>query len=192
MNSKSLVLAVLLSVVLIVGGLFTYHKAFREKIGYVKTGYIISEYKGMILANEQFDKEIKQVQTNLDTLRLRYEHLQAGEKNIPSAKREELAYQLGMARAEYEKYNQQAGQQMESRKQQLTGKVLEEINAFIQDYGKKEGYRYILGTTESGSILYAGESDDITSTILKALNDKFPSADGANKGEEMKNEPAKK
>lgn len=51
--------------------------------------------------------------------------------------------------------------------------MLAEINAYIKQYGKAQGYTFILGATESGNIVYAADGTDITSEVLKGLNDQY-------------------
>ncbi|NNK11251.1 MAG: OmpH family outer membrane protein, partial [Flavobacteriaceae bacterium] len=46
-------------------------------------------------------------------------------------------------------------------------KVKREITAF----GKANGYTYILGGGEGGSVLFGAESKDLTDEILKVLNE---------------------
>jgi outer membrane protein len=43
----------------------------------------------------------------------------------------------------------------------------------ISAYGKAHGYTYILGGGEGGSVLYGDGSKDLTTDILKLLNDKY-------------------
>jgi len=52
----------------------------------------------------------------------------------------------------------------------LTEGVLNQINAFVEQYGKKHGFKIILGTNNSGTLLYADEATDITDDLLEALN----------------------
>ena len=51
----------------------------------------------------------------------------------------------------------------------LVKKVKKEIRA----YGKANGYTYILGGGEGGSVLYGEEANNLTDVILKILNDKY-------------------
>jgi outer membrane protein len=51
----------------------------------------------------------------------------------------------------------------------LVSKVKREIEAF----GKANGYAYILGKGDGGSVLYGSEGNDLTQQILKTLNEKY-------------------
>ena len=47
---------------------------------------------------------------------------------------------------------------------------MSQINSFVKQYAEQEGYDIILGTTQSGSLLYANNALDITEEIVEALN----------------------
>lgn len=45
-----------------------------------------------------------------------------------------------------------------------------ELNKHIEEYGKKMGYKYILGANGDGSIMYGDEAQDITEELIKYIN----------------------
>ena len=82
--------------------------------------------------------------------------------------------------AQFQQRGQQMGQQlqMEDQQLQLQGQtemdsVVSRVKKEIQAYGKANGYSYILGGGEGGSVLYGKETNDITNDIIKLLNDKY-------------------
>lgn len=174
---RNTLINVFLTLIISVGIVWGFQKYNSPKIGYIKSATILQDYKEMIENSEQFNNELKIVQTNLDTLKTRYEKLKEQEPLITEKEKNNWSYRLGIAQNEFEKYNQQASEQMQARRAELTKKVLEKINDLIQKYGKENNYKLILGTTEEGSILYGVEKDDLTQTILTLLNDAYQSKD---------------
>lgn len=171
--SKS-ILNSLITVIITVLLIAAYHFFFNtKKIGYVKTGVLLSDYKAMVIANEQFSKEMLTVQSNIDTLRLRYERLKSLEQSASGKDKATLNYNLGVAENEFSNYNTLAEKQMQQRKQELTSKVLASVNNYIQQYGKDNNYEIIFGTTTDGSILYGTEKQDLTQIILAKLNEDY-------------------
>ncbi|MBT8284069.1 MAG: OmpH family outer membrane protein, partial [Flavobacteriaceae bacterium] len=72
---------------------------------------------------------------------------------------------------------QQIGQQLQQQEQQMQlmgqadmDSVVEKVKREITAFGKANGYTYILGGGEGGSVLYGAESKDLTDEILKVLN----------------------
>jgi outer membrane protein len=48
--------------------------------------------------------------------------------------------------------------------------LVKQVKAFVKDYGKTNGYTFILGSNDAGSVLYGTEASDITETVIEALN----------------------
>jgi len=129
----------------------------------------------MIDANGQFNREVQAAQANMDTLKRKYEALIKQEATIKPEKKSDWSYQLGIAEYEYKNYVTTAQQKMQERQKELTTAVVKEINSYIHDYGKKNGYTIIFGATTEGSILYGEEQEDLTEIILKQLNENYSS-----------------
>ncbi len=170
---SKLILNIFIMLVIATGAAWAFQKYNNPKVGYVKSQLILQDYKEMVAASDQFNGELKMVQGNLDTLQSRCEKLKAQEAQVADKDRKDWAYRLSVAQGEYEKYNQQVSEQMQSRRDELTKKVLANVNDFIQKYGKDNNYKLILGTTDDGSILYGREGDDLTDVILSQLNDTY-------------------
>jgi outer membrane protein len=166
----------LVSLVIFGIGITIYHYISKQKIGYVKNGTLIQKYQGMIDANNQFAVEVNIARNNSDTLRSRFESLKRKESSVKPAAKGEWGYQLGLAEREYLQYSEAVDKQLQQRQQQLTKEVLDKINSYIHTYGEEHGYRFILGTTNEGSILYGLEQDDLTDQILSDLNKIYASS----------------
>jgi len=73
---------------------------------------------------------------------------------------------------------QQLQQQMQAEQQLLTQAFQAEIDSvivnvkdFVKDYGKANGYNYILGTSDAAAtVMHGDDQSDLTQTILEALN----------------------
>ena len=50
-----------------------------------------------------------------------------------------------------------------------------EVKEEIKAYGKTNGYTYILGGGDGGSVLFGDETKDLTEEILTILNNKYKS-----------------
>ncbi len=84
------------------------------------------------------------------------------------------------AQEEYELFQQRGqfiGQQLQQEEQllQMQGQaemdsLVNRVKEMIKGYGKDNGYTYILGGGEGGSVLYGSEQKDITETIIEIVN----------------------
>ncbi|MDI1233821.1 MAG: OmpH family outer membrane protein [bacterium] len=52
-------------------------------------------------------------------------------------------------------------------------KIITQLNSYIKEYGKKNGYKFILGTDNKGTLLYGDEGLDITDKVTIYVNDRF-------------------
>jgi len=68
--------------------------------------------------------------------------------------------------------DQKSGQLMEEEKN-LSKKLNDQIFDYMQEYAPANGFKYILGYTRGGGILYAADSLDITQSVLEGLNEKY-------------------
>ena len=69
-----------------------------------------------------------------------------------------------------QQYSKRIEQLMQGEDAQMTEEVLGQINGFVETYGRENGYDLILGTTQTGNLLYGREALDITEELLEALN----------------------
>ncbi|HAB29043.1 MAG TPA: hypothetical protein DCE27_16150, partial [Xanthomarina gelatinilytica] len=61
-------------------------------------------------------------------------------------------------------------QQISQESQAEIDSLISKVRNFVKDYGKKNGYTYIFGSNEGGSVMYGAEANDLTKVILDALN----------------------
>jgi outer membrane protein len=64
-------------------------------------------------------------------------------------------------------------QQAQSEEAKLAEGVLNQINGFVETYARDRGYTLVLGTTQTGSLLYASDAVDITEEVLQGLNQAY-------------------
>ncbi len=62
---------------------------------------------------------------------------------------------------------------MEQMFNQEMDSVISKVNAFVEDYGKTNGYTYILGKNQAGSVMYGEEKKDISKDLTEALNEDY-------------------
>ena len=63
--------------------------------------------------------------------------------------------------------------QIAQESQSQNDSLIQKVKTFVKDYGKKNGYSYILGSNDAGSVMYGEEASDLTQTILEALNAEY-------------------
>ncbi len=142
------------------------------RLAFVRSNVLIYEYQGMkdaharleTLSNEWLG-EIKQKEENLKGQQ-ELIHKAADEGEVPQVLQRDAA----AAYHEIEALKSEIAGEFQEKEQKLTQGALNQINDFVQEYGRREGYDLVLGTSNSGNVLYGVDAIDITDEVLKELN----------------------
>lgn len=148
----------------------------REKIVYVDTGKLFQSYSEAIDINKKLEQQAKQYEANIDTLMLEVQKaLQDYEKNAPTmemSQRITREHEIDEKRATLQRYQVAVKEKLEQQRNEEFTSVVQTVNNFLEDYGKRKKYRMILIANPSGAIGYAQEGTDITADIVEELNHK--------------------
>ncbi len=87
-------------------------------------------------------------------------------KEIPQAEVEALYKLFGQAQGTME-------QEYQKSNQAITEQVWKRLNPLIDEYGKKHGYRLIIGANGMGSVLYNDDYYDQTKELTEFVNKKY-------------------
>jgi outer membrane protein len=149
----------------------------EEKVVYVDSMKLITNYKGSKSAKEAYDKKVAVWRANMDTLTKEFNDAVAKyerEKNELTAKEKTLTEELlANKRQQLVSYQQATTENASKEDKEVTAKVFKEVDDFIKRYGEKHGYDYIMGATSMGNIVYAKKINDITDEVLKQLNEEY-------------------
>ncbi|WP_034042396.1 OmpH family outer membrane protein [Wocania ichthyoenteri] len=154
----------------------------QAKIGYVNNGTVINDFQEKKDLEAKFQLKEDAFKKRADSIgkafQVEVQQTQAKAQKSSQKKAQELMGGL-------QQKQQQLQQQMQYEQQLLTQSFQTEIDSviikvkdFVKDYGKKNGYTYILGTTDAAStVMYGTDENDLTQTILDALNGTKKEAD---------------
>ena len=165
----------LLSLIAIIISIVNVFGLFDEpKIAFVRSQELVYGYLGMQEGHNKYTEKLQQWQANKQTLEGDYQEALTKFKEeslkLSEDEKAQRASHLRKLQENLEKYtismSNLAGQEDEN----MTQAVLNQINSFLEEYGKRHGYDIIMGTTLSGNILYADKALDITERVLEALN----------------------
>lgn len=134
----------------------------KKPVCYVNPNKLMQGYHGAAAQHEVFVTKAKEWQQRIDSLGTELQTLQTA----PAATRAGKEAQLT-------RYRDAIQQQAQQENERLTKAVLAEINAYLKQYGKEQGYTFILGATDSGNIVYAAPGTDISEAVLKGLNAQY-------------------
>lgn len=158
-------------------GLCVYFEARAPKIAYIRSAVVVKEYLGTKEALALYERQEAEWQANLDTLDHRLQGSAAQYQRTFAAwsPQEQARQRTELERKEQElrKYQATVREKAQAEEDKLLQGSLAQINSFVKTYAEAHGYTVVLGTTQSGNILYASDAVDITNQVLKGLNESY-------------------
>lgn len=149
----------------------------QNKIAFVDNTQLLNEYQEKIDIEAKYKEKIEVFSKKRDSISKAFQ----AEAQAFQAEAQKLSQKVAQ-----EKYNalmqksqsvqlqiQQEEQQLAMSSQGEIDSLLNKVKDFVADYGKTNGYTFILGQNEAGSVMYGDAAKDITDQVLKALNDNY-------------------
>ncbi|UIR54612.1 OmpH family outer membrane protein [Sphingobacterium sp. SRCM116780] len=148
----------------------------REKIVYVDTAKLFQEYSETVKINKKLEEQAKQYEENIDTLmkevQLAMSDYERKGSKLDATSRSKLEQKINEKQLDLQRYQAVIKEKLEKQRGEEFASAVNNINSFLKEYGVREGYRMILIANPAGTIAYAQDNTDITSDIIKELNQK--------------------
>ena len=146
-----------------------------NKIGYVDNGVIINDYQGKKDLEAEFQLKEDAYRKKFDSIdqvfQLEVQKFQTDAKGMSQTKAQEKYQELGQKKQIQDQQKQVEAQQFQQAFQTEIDSIIVMVKSYENDYGKNNGYTYILGTSDAAAtVLYGTEENDLTQVILDALN----------------------
>ena len=174
MNKISLPIAII--ALLIAVGSFFYFKSSNQQV-YVDVNKLLEGYKRTKVVRAEFEEKAKTLNANVDSLMTDWQNeLKSYEKERSKMTKKELELKqqlLSNKQQQINNYQQAIQKQIQDEDKKATQTVINDINDYVQEYGKKNGYGIIFGASGSGNIMYASDASDLTEIVLEGLNAEF-------------------
>lgn len=162
-------------VVLIAGlaTLFIFNFFQKESFAYVDSQKILNGYKGMQVAVAEYKAKVASWSKSLEVLRSEINQLRASVKDAKGSGKQMVEGVIRSKEVEFQEYEKAVKDKALEEDKVLTKAVTDKVNDFLQRYGEKMNYSIILGTTQTGNIVYAKDGLDITEEVIKGLNEEY-------------------
>ncbi|RNC88154.1 MAG: OmpH family outer membrane protein [Winogradskyella sp.] len=146
----------------------------QKKIGFINNGDVINDYQMKIDIEASFKVKKEAFEKRMDSInrdfQVEVKAFQLASNKMSQKNAQEKYNELGQK-------NQQLTQQFQIEQQVMQqafaseiDSIVSKVNDFVSDYGKKNGYAFILGQNEAGSVMYGEEISDLTKIITDELN----------------------
>ncbi|QIL77122.1 OmpH family outer membrane protein [Hymenobacter sp. HDW8] len=147
------------------------------KIGYVESSKLLDGYKGMQVARRNFEAKAKgweqQNKTMITNFQSAVQKYQAQAASLTPEQRAATEQQLQQQEQKVGQEQQKLQRQAAEEEAKMSQQVLTRVNKLIEQYGKENGYQFILIAQPGGSIAYSRKDLDVTAPVLKRLNTEY-------------------
>ena len=148
-----------------------------EKIGFVDNSKLINEYQEKKDAEAKLQGKIDLFQKRTDSLRqafqLEINDAEIRARRMNDRQKQELSKELQDKDGLLAQRIQFEQNQINLESQAMNDSLIAKVKDFVKDYANKNGYSYILGSNEGGSVLYGKNENDLTQIILDLMNDAY-------------------
>ena len=174
MNKLSLPLAI----IALVASVFTFfYTQSSSDLVYVDVNEMLEGYKRTKIVRAEFEKKATTMKANVDSLMTGWQNeLKAYEKERSKMSKKELELKqelLSNKQQQIGNYQQAIQKQLAEEDKKSTQTVVNDINDFVKEYGKKNNHKIILGAVGNGNIMYANDAANLTPKLLELLNAEF-------------------
>ena len=109
----------------------------------------------------------KELEKKLNDVKARHQHVLDSVGALIGNSKEDAKMLL------YQQYVQHFRIEQEQTTEQYTADIWKRINQHVAEYGKENGYDFILGASGDGSLMYAEEGNNITEEVIAYLNERY-------------------
>lgn len=163
-GSALLILAAALLILLIKPG--------TQKFGYIEVGKVVESFTMKKELEARMTTTQQQRKTILDSMEIRLRGMAA---TLPTDAKETTpeVQAFSRDRDQYLELKKRFDEDNAALEEQLNAQLFNQLNQYIKDYGKDNGYSYIFGAEGSGTMMYAQESDDLTKEVTAYINSRY-------------------
>lgn len=152
-------------------------------IAYVNIDTLVKGYNSFIDKSEELNQKKNESEAELQIQSKKFENEvrdfqdKVNKGLITRAKAQSLQQELGQKEQQLYATRDNLAMQLSEDEQVMYRQVLNEVMLYLEDYNKEYNYKYIFSNSFGGQLLYTDKSLNITSDVLKGLNEKYVKKD---------------
>jgi len=149
-----------------------------EKIVYVNSDSLLTKYEYFKDLKVKFEGKTKNAQADMQAKGQAFQRevaqYQQSAQTLSADQRKSTEERLARKQQELQTYQQNAGGALQNEQAVENEKLYDKVAAYLKVYAKEKGYKMVLTYSKGNSaILFADESLDVTSEVIKGLNAEY-------------------
>jgi outer membrane protein len=150
----------------------------KETIVYVNSDTLLSKYNYAKDIGQKVADKGKSAQSDLqskgEAFQREYAEYQKNAATLPADQRQTTEQRLQREQQQLQSYQQNASAEFQDYKASQDTKLFVKVTDFVKTYAKQKGYKLVLTYSKaSPTILYGDPTLDITTDVVKGLNDAY-------------------
>lgn len=148
-------------------------------IAYVNSDSILEHYNLVKSMREELEQKSAVMEAELKRKQASFEkdaayfQEQVNKKTISEESAQEIYAQLMAEQQKLYELKEKYSAEIAQQEYQLNLVLVDSLNNFLGRYNEKMGFDYIFSYNRAGNILFANDSLDITSQVLKLINEEY-------------------
>ncbi|MCD0490293.1 OmpH family outer membrane protein [Pedobacter sp. MC2016-14] len=152
----------------------------KDQIVYVNSDSLLTKYEYFKDLKVKLDGKAKVAQDDMAAKQQAFQRevaqYQQQQNTLPADQRAATEQRLARKQQELQSYQQNAGSALQGEQATEQEKLYNKVADYLKVYAKSKGFKMVLTYSKGNSaILFADESLDITSEVIKGLNDAYKS-----------------
>jgi len=147
------------------------------KIAYIHSDSVLKGYDYFNVTREKLEAKGKrfdmELQGRAQTLQGEIESYQRTASTLTMAQARAVEEDLGKKRQNLQMYQENLSQQMALEQETVTKDLYDRVTRFLAIYGQEKGLQVVLKYNASSDLLYANNALDISSEVVKGLNELY-------------------
>ena len=149
-----------------------------EKIVYVNSDSLLTKYEYFKDLKVKFEGKTKNAQADMQAKGQAFQRevaqYQQSASTLSADQRKSTEERLARKQQELQTYQQNAGGALQNEQATENEKLYDKVAQYLKGYAKENGYKMVLTYSKgNSSILFADESLDVTSEVIKGLNAEY-------------------
>lgn len=154
-----------------------FNKKSVSNVGFVRSQELVYQFDGMKEAMVKFEQEQNEWIQNIEVLKKDYQNsLDIYNQELPNLSKAEIANKENLLQHQYNnvlKYTEEMEVALAERENEILEGVLNQVNAFSENFAKESGLDLLITTSVSGTVLYGNETIDYTEELLTSINNQY-------------------
>jgi outer membrane protein len=150
----------------------------KDQIVYVNSDSLLTKYEYFKDLKTKLDGKSKAAQADMGAKTQAFQRevaqYQQQQSTLPADQRAATEQRLQRKQQELQAYQQNAGSALQNEQSVEQEKLYDKVADYLKTYAKTKGYKLVLTYSKGNSaILFADDSLDITSEVIKGLNEAY-------------------